>query len=300
MIKFSILITTKNRREELRKTLSSLTLLNLRNDVECLVYDDGSKDGTPEMIKTLFPNIELYCNRKSRGYLFNRNYLLNKANGLYAISLDDDANFITEDILCLIEEHFKLNFNCGLIACRIFWGDEVPKAAVSSDASLRVQGFVGCGHIWNMQAWNDIPDYPEWFVFYGEEQYAAFHLFKKKWQVHYHPGLFVHHRVNLKRRKMDKDYVLRLRRSLGSGWYLYFLFYPLKQVPRMFLYSLVVQFKTKVLKGDFLAFGAIVQAMGDLIYNTPKIYENINRLSKDELKEFNNLPETKIYWNPQK
>jgi hypothetical protein len=36
-----------------------------------------------------------------------------------------------------------------------------------------VKSFVGCGHAWRMKAWHEIPNYPEWFEFYGEENYAS-------------------------------------------------------------------------------------------------------------------------------
>jgi hypothetical protein len=28
-----------------------------------------------------------------------------------------------------------------------------------------LQSFVGCGHVWRMDAWRTIENYPEWFIF---------------------------------------------------------------------------------------------------------------------------------------
>jgi hypothetical protein len=42
-----------------------------------------------------------------------------------------------------------------------------------------LQSFVGCGHVWRMDAWRTIENYPEWFYFYGEEDFASYLLFKK-------------------------------------------------------------------------------------------------------------------------
>ena len=44
--KFSILITTKNRVNDLGFTLEKIKHLIARDDLECIVYDDGSIDGT--------------------------------------------------------------------------------------------------------------------------------------------------------------------------------------------------------------------------------------------------------------
>jgi len=187
-----------------------------------------------------------------------------------------------------------------VIATRIFWGKELPKEVSHSLANTRVKCFVGCGHIWRMEAWHSIPNYPSWFVFYGEEEFASYELFKKKWEVWFVPNILVHHRVNIKSRKKNKDYTIRLRRSLRSGWYLYFLFCPVKLIPRKFFYTLWMQLKLKVFKGDFKALQAIIRAACDVIVNTPKLIRFRNTLTNEEHNIYNTLPDAVIYWYPQK
>ena len=65
-------------------------------------------------------------------------------------------------------------------------------------------------------------------------------------------------------------------------------------------YSLWIQFKLKVFKGDFKALRAIVLALSDLVWNIPRILKNNNRLTQQEYEAYNALPETKIYWQPEK
>lgn len=296
---FSILITTKNRKNDLAFTLGKIGYLFDKDDVEIIVFDDGSIDGTFEYLKNNFPLIKIHRNIKSKGYLFCRNKMLNDTKATYAISLDDDAHFITQNPLESIIKHFEQNATCGLIALRIFWGLESPIETVSNEETARVKGFVGCAHVWRMKAWQDIPNYPEWFIFYGEEDFAAYQLFKKGWEIHYLPEVLVNHRVDIKARKNEKDYRLRLRRSLRSGWYLYILFYPWKLVPRKMAYTLWIQIKKKVLKGDFKALLAIMQAMGDVLINFPKLLKNSNRLSVQEFRDYNKLSATKLYWTPE-
>lgn len=298
--KFSILITTKNRKADLAFTLEKIKCLLENEKVECLICDDGSTDETAVFLQTNYPNIQLIQNKKSRGLIYGRNRLLDLVTTEFAISLDDDAHFMTGNPLETITNHFGQNPTCGLIALRIFWGLESPVETVSNEEISRVKGFVGCGHVWRMEAWRSIPNYPEWFVFYGEEDFAAFQLFKKDWEVHYVPEVLVHHRVNLKARKNEQDYRLRLRRSLRSGWYLYIMFYPWSEIPRRFAYTLWMQIKNKVLKGDWKATLAIIQALGDVLFNLPRLLKNSNRLSKKEFTDYNKLPETKLYWTPEK
>lgn len=299
MIKFSILITTKNRLEDLKLTLQKISYLLLRNDVECIIYDDASTDNTSVFLKENYPTIQLYNNTKSKGLIHNRNYLLNNCNGNYAISLDDDSNFLTENALEIIEKHFSSNVNCGVIACRVFWGKEEPLFFNSKEIVERVNGFVGCGHIWNLKAWKAIPNYPEWYFFYGEEDFASFQLLKKGIEIHYVPEILVHHRVNVSVRKNDKDYQLRRRRSLRSAWYNYFIFYPISIIPKKMLYTIWQQIKNHTFKGNYKATFGMFQAMGDVVLNIPNFIKNSNRLTIQEFKEYCNLPKAKIYWHTE-
>ena len=295
----AILITTKNRKKDLSFTLEKINHLIITQSVECIVYDDGSSDGTYEFVVENYPTIIIKRNSVSKGLIYCRNEMLNSTQADYAISLDDDAHFITEYPLAAICSYFESNPKCGLIALRIFWGLSTPVSLTSNELPERVQGFVGCGHVWRMSAWKSIPNYPAWFIFYGEENFASYHLFKKKWEIHYLPEVLVHHRVSLKSRKNNSDYTIRLIRSLRAGWFLYFLFDPMQLIPKKMAYSLWIQLKLKVFKGDFKAMFAIVLALFDLVWHMPLLLKNRDSLSIKEYNNFQELKATKIYWNPK-
>lgn len=300
MIKFSFQITTKNRLEDLKVTFNTLHPFFRRDDIELVVIDDASTDGTSIFIKENYPEIKLKKNSASLGLIANRNWMLNNTTAQYVISLDDDAHFLTKYPLEIVERYFEQNANCGLVALRIFWGLDNPISKASTEKPSRVQGFVGCGHVWRMNAWRAIPDYPDWFIFYGEEDFASYQLFKKNIEIHYLPQVLVHHRVDVKSRRNSADYSLRLRRSLRSGWYLYFLFFPLQKIPKKMAYSIWMQFKLKVFRGDMKALQAISLALLDLIIAIPKIMQSSNRLTLEEYYAYQELPDTKIYWEPEK
>ena len=295
---FSILITTKNRLEDLKVTLQKIAHLLQREDVECIVYDDGSTDNTNKFLEENYPNIQLFKNNISKGLIHNRNYLLNNCKGKYAISLDDDSNFLSENCLETIENHFNSNENCAVIACRIFWGKEEPLTFHTNQVVQRVSGFVGCGHVWNLKAWKAIPNYPEWYFFYGEEDFASLQLLKKGLEIHYVPEILVHHRVNVSERKNDKDYQIRRRRSLRSAWYNYFIFYPFSIIPKKMAYTIWQQIKNHTFKGNLKATLAMFQALFDVVVNISNFIKNSKRLTKQEFVKYSNLPKAKIYWNP--
>ena len=299
MTKFSILITTKNRLNDLKTTLNQLAFFIQNENIECIICDDGSTDGTSDFIETNFKTIQLIKNPKSKGLIFSRNRLLNLTNAKYAITLDDDAHIVSENTLEIIEQYFNENKRCAIMALRIFWGKVLPDNIDHNLENKRVKGFVGCGHVWRMNAWREIPNYPAWFIFYGEEEYASYQLFKKKWEVWFIPDILVQHRVNVNERRKDDDYTTRLRRSLRSGWYLYFLFYPFKYIPRKMVYTLWVQLKLKVFKGDIKAFYALIGALLNVFFNIPRLLCFRNSLSDSEYKLYNSITDTILYWSPE-
>lgn len=61
--KTSVIIPTFNRKSELRECLNSI----YKQDYaifEVLIFDNGSTDGTKEMIRNKYPNVRLFCNKK--------------------------------------------------------------------------------------------------------------------------------------------------------------------------------------------------------------------------------------------
>ena len=297
---FSILITTKNRLTDLVFTLEKIQYLLDREDVVCLICDDGSTDGTAPYLQTHYPQIQLIQNPKSQGLIYSRNRLLSLVTTEFAISIDDDLHFITQNPLKIISNFFGHNPNAAVLIFRIFWDKMEPKTTETSDQTMPMQSYAGGAHAFRMKAWQEIPNYPAWFIFYGEENFASYQLFKKKWQVYYLPEILVNHRVNIKARKQHRDYIERQRRSLRSGWYLFFLFYPYREIPLKMAYSLWMQFKLKVFQGDFKALIAIGLALFDLVWNIPRIIKNSNRLTQKEYEAYNQLPETQLYWQPEK
>lgn len=299
--KISLLIATKNRRDDLFLTLQKIKPLVEKNDIECVVFDDGSTDGTSQMLQNNYPNIKLLRNEISKGYIFCRNKMLNETTADYSISLDDDAHFLTENPIEIIENYFLENQKCGLLALRIYWNKNKLEVYFTNDTSQIVKSFVGCGHVWRMKAWKEIANYPEWFEFYGEENFAALQLFKNRWEVHYTPNILVQHRVDLKTRSIaDKDFGFRYRRALRADWFNFFMFYPKFEIVKEMVYSIVMQFKNKIFKGDFKVIKPLILALIDVFMNFPKIVKNRKRFTSEEYQNYMKLNDTKIYWNPEK
>lgn len=291
-------ITTHNRLKELIETLRLLKDIIVDERVQTIICDDGSNDGTYDYLEANYPQFELFRNEKSIGLIGSRNRIMDATKTEFAISVDDDLNFLSPSPVDSIIEYFKKNENCGVISFGIHWGLEPPLTLNNNHATYIARNFAGGAHAFRIGAWNDIPNYPYWFRFYGEEEFASIHLFKKNWQIHYVPTILTHHRVELKSRKLNKDYIIRQMRSFRAGILLLLLFYPISVLPRLIAFAILNQLKNKFLKGDWKGSFGVFLAFFSIAYFIPKIIVNSDRFSLKEYKAFVKLKAATIYWIP--
>ena len=87
----TIAVTTLNRRDELRTLLRTAT--TQEGDPEILVIDDGSTDGTAEMVLAEFAGVRVERSEHSLGLIVQRNRAAELATGEILFSIDDDAHF---------------------------------------------------------------------------------------------------------------------------------------------------------------------------------------------------------------
>jgi glycosyltransferase involved in cell wall biosynthesis len=93
----SIVIATKNRKDDLRRAI--LSAARQSHPAEILVLDDGSTDGTSDMVVSEFPQIRLERTSTSLGYVAQRNRGALLCSGEIIFSIDDDAEFSTPRVV---------------------------------------------------------------------------------------------------------------------------------------------------------------------------------------------------------
>jgi glycosyltransferase involved in cell wall biosynthesis len=90
-MKVCVVIATKNRKESLRRAITSVVMQ--KTPVELLVIDDGSTDGTSDMVAAEFSQVRLERTPASLGYIAQRNRAAQMSSADVIISIDDDATF---------------------------------------------------------------------------------------------------------------------------------------------------------------------------------------------------------------
>lgn len=96
-MKASVVVTTRNRKDDLRIAL--LSAIDQSVNPEIIVIDDGSTDGTDQMMQNEFPFVLYKRFQESKGYIVRRNESASFATGDVIFSIDDDAEFSTPYVM---------------------------------------------------------------------------------------------------------------------------------------------------------------------------------------------------------
>jgi N-acetylglucosaminyl-diphospho-decaprenol L-rhamnosyltransferase len=96
-----VLIVSLNTREVLRDTLASL----FRHapslpvaELKVSVFDNGSTDGSAEMVSREFPHVRLHTSTENLGFARANNYLASRSDADYLLLLNSDV-ILTEDLV---------------------------------------------------------------------------------------------------------------------------------------------------------------------------------------------------------
>ena len=87
----SVLIVNWNSRDALARTLSALAVDVASPDVEAIVVDNASRDGSADMIRRDFPFVTLVAEPNNRGFAGGVNLARRRAHGRHLLLLNPDA-----------------------------------------------------------------------------------------------------------------------------------------------------------------------------------------------------------------
>ena len=168
-MKVSVVIATKNRKDELRRSLASA--IGQSEPVEIIVLDDGSSDGTADMVRSEFPQVRYEQTLHSLGYIAQRNRGAQLCSGDIIFSIDDDAQFSTPKV---IEQTLRSFAHPRVAAVAIPYVEphvsrQRFQVAPTAEAIWLIDSFRGTAHALRRDVFLKLGGYRKQFIHQGEE-----------------------------------------------------------------------------------------------------------------------------------
>lgn len=186
-MKISAIIPAYNNRDHLRNFLKSLKDQTLKPD-EVIVIDDGSTDGTKEMITEEFPSVGLIVHPRNKGACAALNTGIKNAKNGYVVMLDQDLvlpETWMEEIAREIEGDEKIAVVSGLHISPVCEKIENRKEKPSYYGC----GFHGGGSIAKKSALIEAGLFPEEFFIYFHEADLAARLLSRGYKIKICPSV---------------------------------------------------------------------------------------------------------------
>ena len=166
----TVVITTKNRKDDLVKSIASV--LNQTSNPKVLVIDDGSTDGTSELVRRLFPQVLIDRSENSLGLIVQRNRAARMVDTPILFSIDDDAVFSTPDVLSATLREFD-HPRVGAVAIPFVDVNRSPSVhqrAPQAGGIYAAYSFIGTAHALRRDIFLTLGGYREILIHQGEEE----------------------------------------------------------------------------------------------------------------------------------
>lgn len=206
LLKATILITTKNRKSELATALRSAVLQVPKTEI--IVIDDGSTDGTAEMIQAEFPEVIVHRRADSLGCVVRRNEGAVLAKGDVIVSIDDDAEFTSPDTVArtLLEFSTPAIGAVAMPYIDVRKSERINQKAPEQSAVWITYSYIGTAHAVRKDIFLALGGYREDLVHQGEEMDFCVRLLDAGYFVRVGNASPIHHHESERRdfSRMDR------------------------------------------------------------------------------------------------
>lgn len=127
-LNLSIVILSFNTKDITGRCLTHLKLAKeyvekkFKNSIEVIVVDNGSEDGSSQMIKDDFPWVKLTSLRQNSGFSKGNNLALKKVKSPFILLLNSDV-YVSEESLYKALAYFRVNLNCDVLGAKLTYSD---------------------------------------------------------------------------------------------------------------------------------------------------------------------------------
>ena len=216
MTKTAVVVLNWNGKQSIKDCLDSLLDQTLKTQI--ILIDNGSVDGSLEIIQKNYPNIDLIINQKNLGFAGGVNQGIKRAIELnldYVALFNDDA-VADEQWLAHLVGSLDKNHGVGIATCKFMtidrkrldstgdlytsWGLPFPRGrdeAVSTkyDNLTEVFGASGGASIYRIKMLKEIGLFDNDFFAYYEDIDISFRAQLADWRVTYIPEALAYHQI---------------------------------------------------------------------------------------------------------
>lgn len=242
-LKATVVIASKNRKDHLRRALASC--MKQTAEPEILVIDDGSSDGTAEMVRREFPTVRLIRHEMSMGVVVQRNRGARLASGDVIVSIDDDAEFPSPDTIAHTLREF-VDPCVGAVAIpfvNVNSGDEVLQRAPPGANVLVTGAYIGTAYAVQRDVFLRLGGYREYIFHQGEEEDFCIRMLDLGFVVRLGSASPIHHYESPIRDRWRMD-VYGGRNKVLFAWYNVPMPYLLVHLPAAILNRLLYGIRT--------------------------------------------------------
>lgn len=193
-------ILSFNRKDELRNTLTKVYEQDYKN-IEVIVVDNASSDGSSEMVKNEFPSVQLIQMGKNIGIAgWNEGFKI--AKGEYVLVLDDDS-YPQDRTLIGRSLGFFCEKNVGLLAYRI-WNSYSHSFENDKFDYKNSPDFIGCGALIRMSVLSLVGLFNERLFIYLHETDFTIKLYNYNYKIVFSENHVIVHNSSSLNRSNDR------------------------------------------------------------------------------------------------
>lgn len=235
----SVVILSFNRCKELQNTLDHIKLIDYPN-LEVVVFDNGSKDGTAEMVKSHAMPVSLIGSEDNIG-IAGYNHAVQASNGEIIVILDDDS-FVAPEAVKIAIHVLSADEGIGVLAFKILLSDGSTSTV---NWKRETPSFWGCGAAIRRKVWDMVGGYDPDFFLYLNEVDMAIRVRNAGYKVIYDDRCIAYHMVSRKNRASSRLIFFSTRNVV---WF-HLKHIPFRQIARTSAAHLLSYFTLSIIGG---------------------------------------------------
>ncbi len=181
----SICIANYNGKDVIDDCIQSILQQTGDLNIEIIVHDDASTDGSAAHIKNTYPDIHTIECVQNVGFCIANNRMASRAQGKYLLLLNNDASLFKDALITLYQAAIEIkqpailslpqyNSSTGELIDTGCLLDPFLNPVPNLDQQRSDVAMVIGACMWvPMELWNDLGGFPEWFGSIGEDLYLC-------------------------------------------------------------------------------------------------------------------------------